>query len=125
MTDIEKDTDGIVARLAHSREQLLDMSLRDIETLLEDSERAMYDLKRKLRHQQGKADLMGALEVANLLKAGHCVVGRSTIHGFGSETIRLLIEEVEWRRKAMRDEDEGHLIGVFDGQFVAQKEAIK
>jgi hypothetical protein len=29
----------------------------------------------------------------------------------------MLIEEIEWRRKAMRDEEDGDLVGVFDGKF--------
>jgi hypothetical protein len=119
----DKDIEGLMDRIKHSHDRLFEMSLRDIETLLADSENALHGLKRKIQQQQGKADLMSALEVANLLKAGCCQTQNATIYGFGSETIRMLIEEVEWRRKAMRDEDEGNLVGLFDGQFVRRKDS--
>lgn len=119
----DKDIEGLMDRIKHSHDRLFEMSLRDIETLLADSENALHGLKRKIQQQQGKADLMSALEVANLLKAGCCQTHNATIYGFGSETIRMLIEEVEWRRKAMRDEDEGNLVGLFDGQFVRRKDS--
>jgi hypothetical protein len=69
-------------------------------------------LESQLLRQRGKVDLASARRTASAL-AGASVVFPHDCRsaGFGSNTMRFLIEELEWRRQAMHDPNDGTLAG--------------
>lgn len=65
------------------------------------------ELERQLLRQRGKVDLESARMVMQGLSQSWVQNGGSRSHGFGSQTMQFLIEEVEWRRRAMHDPNDG------------------
>ncbi len=77
-----------------------------------DAHYRIEELERQLLRQRGKVDLASARRTASALSGASVVFPpdcRSA--GFGSNTMRFLIEELEWRRQAMHDPSDGTLAG--------------
>jgi hypothetical protein len=85
---------------------------REVARVSGDAHYRIEELERQLMRQRGKVDLASARRTASAL-AGASVVFPHDCRsaGFGSNTMRFLIEELEWRRQAMHDPNDGTLAG--------------
>jgi hypothetical protein len=81
---------------------------KDVALVCGDAHYRIEELERQLMRQRGKVDLASARRTASALAEASVVFQHDCRSaGFGSNTIRFLIEELEWRRRAMHDPDDG------------------
>lgn len=78
-----------------------------VSQLCGDAHFRIEELQSQLLRQRGKVDLESARMVMRGLAQSWVHNGGSRSHGMGSQTMQLLIEELEWRRKAMHDPNDG------------------
>lgn len=85
---------------------------KDVGMVCGDALYRIEELESQLMRQRGKVDLASARRTASAL-AGASVVFPHDCRsaGFGSNTMRFLIEELEWRRQAMHDPNDGTIAG--------------
>jgi hypothetical protein len=98
---------SMMQRLQHAHDNLFEIPSRDVQSLLSDTILFVHETNRALRRQQGKADLQTAREISARLGSGWFHSDNAKLWGFGRETIDRLIEEIEWRRRAMHDPEDG------------------
>lgn len=84
---------------------------KDVALVCGDAHYRIEELEQQLMKQRGKVSLGSARRIASELERSQVRFpgGCATSTGFGSSTIRFLIEELEWRRKAMHDPNDGTL----------------
>lgn len=78
-----------------------------VSQLCGDAHFRIEELQSQLLRQRGKVDLESAHEIAKELSKSIVHIGTCRSTGFGSQTIKFLIEELEWRRNAMHDPNDG------------------
>jgi hypothetical protein len=113
MTDREKmGLDLVKEALLNICNNPSEFAPKDVALIGGDAHYRIEELERQLMRQRGKVDLASARRTASAL-AGASVVFPHDCRsaGFGSNTMRFLIEELEWRRQAMHDPNDGTRAG--------------